>query len=209
MIRFLTRAMRYLGAFLNTKLDESMDPRVLVEQAIADAQRQHRELAEQAAAVIGHQRQLEIKIARSGSESLRLRDAAGQALVLADRARSSADEAKRIEHERIARLFANQLASKESEAATLAELHATAVVNAAAARRAVEQNAYLLQRQLAERSRLLGEIEAAKLADRMSEALRQVDRIAIGGELPSLRQTQERVDQKLATATGRGELASS
>jgi phage shock protein A len=209
MIRFLTRALRYLGALFNAKLDETMDPRVLVEEAIADAQRQHRELAEQAAAVIGNQRELEIKIARVGTEARRLRDSARQALVLADRARSAGDLTKSAEHEQTARLFANQLASRESTVATLTELHAKAEMDAAAARRAVEQNAHLLQRQLNERSRLLGEIEAAKLAERMADALRQVDRIAIGGELPSLGQIQERVDRRLAQATGRGELAAS
>ena len=99
MIRFTTRAIRYLGAFLNGKLDEVMDPRVQIEQAIAEAQRQHGMLSDQAGAVIGHQRELEIKIARAGTEASRLRECAGQALLLAERSRASGDAARAANHE--------------------------------------------------------------------------------------------------------------
>src|SRR5437764_993860 len=128
MIRFTTRAIRYLGAFLNGKLDEVMDPRVQIEQAIAEAQRQHGMLSDQAGAVIGHQRELEIKIARAGTEASRLRECAGQALLLAERSRASGDAERAANHEATARVFANQLASLDSTAKTLAELHAKALV---------------------------------------------------------------------------------
>ena len=206
MIRFTTRAIRYLGALLNGKLDEVMDPRVQIEQAIAEAQRQHGMLSDQAGAVIGHQRELEIKIARAGTEARRLRECAGQALLLAERSRASGDAARAADHEATARVFANQLASLDSTAKTLAELHAKALVDAGAARKAVEQNRYVLQHQLTERSRLLGELEAAKLAERMNAALQQVSAIGTR-EVPTLTDVRDRIDRKMALATGRGELA--
>src|SRR5437773_1801596 len=93
-----------------------------------------------------------------------------------------------------------------STARTLAELHAKALVDAGAARKAVEQNRYVLQHQLTERSRLLGELEAAKLAERMNAALQQVSAIGTR-ELPTLTDVRDRIDRKMAVATGRGELA--
>src|SRR2546429_396571 len=90
MIRFLLRSIHYLGAFLNGRLDEVMDPRVQIEQAIGEARRQHGLLSEQAAAVIANQRELEIKISPSQSETDRLRRCAEQALLLAERSRTYA-----------------------------------------------------------------------------------------------------------------------
>ena len=206
MMRFTTRAFRYLGAFLNGKLDEVMDPRVQIERAVAEAQRQHGMLSDQAGAVIGHQRELEIKIARAGTEGKRLRECARQALMLAEGARASGDATRAAQHEATARVFANQLASLDSNAKTLAELHAKALVDASAARKAVEQNRYMLQRQLTERSRLLGELEAAKLAERMNAALQQVTAIGTR-DVPTLADVRDRIDRRMSQATGHGELA--
>ena len=207
MIRFMLRTARYLGAFLNGKLDQVMDPRVLIEQAIAEGRRQHALLSEQAAAVIANQRELEIKMSRSDTELARLRKNAEQALLLADRARKSGDPDTADRHERTARVFAVQLASVESARASLGELHAKAATASAAARRAVEQNAFVLQRQLTERARLLTDLEAAKLAERMAEAIKQVSTVGAASDVPSLADVRERIDARIAMATGRGEIA--
>jgi phage shock protein A len=203
----MLRTARYLGAFLNGKLDQVMDPRVLIEQAIAEGRRQHALLSEQAAAVIANQRELEIKMSRSDTELARLRKNAEQALLLADRSRKSADPDTADRHERTARVFAVQLASVESARASLGELHAKAATASAAARRAVEQNAFVLQRQLTERARLLTDLEAAKLAERMAEPIKQVSTVGAASDVPSLVDVRERIDARIAMATGRGEIA--
>jgi phage shock protein A len=207
MMRFMLRTARYLGAFLNGRLDQVMDPRVLIEQAIAEGRRQHALLSEQAAAVIANQRELEIKMSRSDAEVARLRKCAEQALLLADRARRSGEAEAAARHERTARVFAVQLASVESARASLDELHTKATVASGAARRAVEQNAFALQRQLNERARLLTDLEAAKLAERMAEAIKQVSAVGISNDLPNLAEVRERIDARIAMATGRGEIA--
>ena len=55
-------------ALFGAKIDEYADPKVQIQQAIEDAQRQHQALVQQAAAVIGNQRQLEMKLSRQMSE---------------------------------------------------------------------------------------------------------------------------------------------
>jgi phage shock protein A len=207
VIRFMLRTIHYLGAFLNGALDEVMDPRVQIEQAIGEARRQHGLLSEQAAAVIANQRELEIKISRSETEIARLRRCAEQALLLADRARKDGETAKADEHERTARVFAAQLASVESAVANLRELHAKASAASGAARRAVEQNRYVLERQMTERAHLLSELEAAKLAERMTAALSQVSAVGPNANVPTLAGVRDRIDVRVARATGRGELA--
>ncbi len=151
MFRLLKRTWHYAVAFLSGTLDTFADPRVQIEQAIEDAKRQHAALSEQAAAVIGNQRELQLKLTRTITELERLRASATQALVLAEDARTKGDTEKAAAHERTARLFAMQLATVESSAADLHELHERAAAAAKAAKGAVEHNAYLVQRQLAER----------------------------------------------------------
>src|SRR3954454_5492533 len=88
------RGWKYLMALFGSKIDEYADPKVQIQQAIEDAQRQHQTLVQQAAAVIGNQRQLEMRLSRQMSEVEKLQGSARQAITLADRARSGGDEAE-------------------------------------------------------------------------------------------------------------------
>src|SRR5882757_889757 len=56
------KAWKYLMALFSSKVDEYADPKVQIQQAIEDAQRQHQALTQQAAQVIGNQRQLEMRL---------------------------------------------------------------------------------------------------------------------------------------------------
>src|SRR3712207_9482625 len=87
------KGWRYLMALFGARIDEYADPKVQIQQAIEDAQRQHQALVQQAAAVIGKQRQLEMKLSPQMSEVEKLQGMAPQALVLADPARAGRDEA--------------------------------------------------------------------------------------------------------------------
>src|ERR687893_2417889 len=100
------KGWRYMMALFGAKIDEHADPKVQIQQAIEDAQRQHHALVQQAAAVIGNQRQLEMKLSRQMSEVEKLQNSARQALLLADQARAKGDEAKAAEYESTAQVFA-------------------------------------------------------------------------------------------------------
>ena len=105
-------------------------------------------------------------------------------------------------------MFAVQLASAEASAHGLGELHAKSLVASGAARRAVEQNRFVLERQLNQRAHLLSELEAAKLAERMTAALNQVSGISTAAAVPTLADVRDRIDERFARATGQGEIAS-
>src|SRR3979411_1143017 len=96
-------------ASFSSKVDELADPKVQIQQAIEEAQRAHQALSQQAAAVIGNQRQLEMKLNRQLGEVEKLQASARQALVLADEARGKGDEAKATEFETPAHQSATQL----------------------------------------------------------------------------------------------------
>ena len=64
MFKLLSRAWRYLTAALTGKFNEVADPKVQLEQAITEAQDQHRRLIEQAANVVANQKQTEMRLSR-------------------------------------------------------------------------------------------------------------------------------------------------
>ena len=84
-----TKAWKYMMALFSSKVDEYADPKVQIQQAIEEAQRQHQALTQQAASVIGNQRQIEMKMARAADEVGRLQASARQSLVLADQGQSA------------------------------------------------------------------------------------------------------------------------
>src|ERR671925_1032921 len=100
------KGWRYLMALFGAKIDEYADPKVQIQQAIEDAQRQHSALVQQAAAVIGNQRQLEMKLSRQLTEVENLQSMARQALVLADKARAGGGEAEATKYETTAQTLA-------------------------------------------------------------------------------------------------------
>jgi phage shock protein A len=70
------KGWKYFLALLSGKLDEHADPKIQIQQAIEEAQHSHQRLTQQAAAVIGNQRQLEMKLARQMSEVEKLQGSA-------------------------------------------------------------------------------------------------------------------------------------
>src|SRR3712207_5069267 len=104
---------RYLTASANAKIDEKADPKIQIAQAIEAEQQRHQALANQAAAVLGNQRQLEMRLNRQLGEVEKLQASARQALVLADQTRAGGDAAKAAEYENAAQAFATQLVAAE------------------------------------------------------------------------------------------------
>jgi phage shock protein A len=202
------KGWRYMMALFGAKIDEYADPKVQIQQAIEDAQRQHQALVQQAAAVIGNQRQLEMKLSRQMSEVEKLQGMARQALVLADRARSGGDEAEAQKYESTAQTLATQLVSGEQSMEDLKTLHDQALSAAGQARKAVENNAMVLQQRIAERSRLLSQLEQAKMQETVAKSLESMSSLAAPGNTPSLDEVRDKIETRYANAMGRAELAS-
>src|SRR6195952_43415 len=208
MPNFFKRLGRYLNASANAKFDERVDPRVQIEQAIQDAQRQHQALTQQAAAVLGNRRQLEMRLARQLSEIEQLQTSAGQSLMLADQARAAGDARRAAELESAAQSFATQLVSAESSVEDLKALHEQSVQAAEQAKQAVADNEQRLRATLAERTKLLTQLESAKLREQMNTALTSMSELTPPGETPSLVEVRDKIEKRYAGALGQAELAS-
>ncbi len=202
------KGWKYLMALFGSKIDEYADPKVQIQQAIEEAQRQHQGLVQQAAAVIGNQRQLEMKLSRHLGEVEQLTNNARQALVLADRARASGDDKKASDYESTAQTFATQLVAAESSVEDLKSLHDQALSAAQQARKAVENNAMLLQQRLAERTKLLSQLEQAKMQETVARSLESMSTLSAPGTTPSLDEVRDKIERRYATALGRADLAS-
>jgi phage shock protein A len=202
------KGWRYMMALFGAKIDEYADPKIQIQQAIEDAQRQHQALVQQAAAVIGNQRQLEMKLSRQMDEVQKLQGSARQALILADKARAEGNEAKATEYENTAQVFATQLVSGEQSMEDLKTLHDQALSAAGQARKAVENNAAILQQKLAERTKLLSQLEQARMQETVARSMESMSALAAPGNTPSLDEVREKIERQYATAMGRAELAS-
>src|SRR3954468_6175416 len=108
MPNFFKRLGRYLHASANQKFNDRADPRIQIEQAIQDAQRQHQALTQQAAAVLGNRRQLEMRLAPPLSEIAQMQNSPGQSLLLAQQAAAAGDSQRAAEFESAAQSFATQ-----------------------------------------------------------------------------------------------------
>jgi phage shock protein A len=201
------KAWKYLMAAFGAQIDERADPKVQIQQAIEEAQRQHQALTQQAAAVIGNQRQLEMKLSRQMSEVEKLQASARQALVLADNARNSGDVAKATQYEQTAQTFATQLVAGEQSMEDLKTLHDGALSAAEKAKQAVETNAMMLQQKLAERTKLLSQLEQAKMQEQVADSLRSMSELSAPGNVPSLNEVRDKIERRYANALGSAELA--
>ncbi len=94
MFKLFKRWWNYLTAKLTSSFNEQADPKVQLEQAILEAQEQHRRLKEQAANVIANQKQTEMRLNRSMEELEKVTDNARQAVLMADEATKAGDATK-------------------------------------------------------------------------------------------------------------------
>jgi phage shock protein A len=203
----ISKAWKYFLASLGAKVDEHADPKVQIEQAIDDAKQQHQALVNQAANVIGNQRQLELKLSRQISQVEKFQSSARQALVLADKARAEGNEAEAVKYENTAQAFATQLVGAEQSLEDLKTLHDQALSAAQQAKQAVENNQYLLQQRLAERAQLLNQLEQAKMQERVADSLQGMSQLTASRDVPTLDEVREKIESRYANAMGRAELA--
>ena len=201
------KAWKYLMALFGAKVDEYADPKIQIQQAIEDAQRQHQALSQQAAQVIGNQRQLEMRLNRQLADIEKLQANVRQALTLADQAAAAGDAAKATEYTNAAEAFAAQLVTAEQSVEDLKTMHDQALQAAGQAKKAVEQNAMILQQKIAERTKLLSQLEQAKMQEKVSESLRSMTELAAPGTTPSLDEVREKIERRYANAMGSAELA--
>jgi phage shock protein A len=148
-----------------------------------------------------------MRLNRQLGEVEKLQASARQALVLADQTRAKGDAAKASEYENAAQAFATQLVAAEQAMEDLKRSHDEALQAAEQARAAVEQSRMRLQTQLAERTKLMSQLEQARMQEHVAASLRQVNELSAPGNTPSLSEVRDKIEARYANALGQAELA--
>ena len=208
MFKVFKRWWAYITAKLGSSLEERADPKIQLEQAIAEAQDQQRRLKEQAANVIAHQKQTELRLNRAMVDLEKVNGNARQALLMADEASKTGDQAKTTQYTATAESFANRLIALEREVEDLKALHLQSTEAANQAKAAVQQNSSALQQKLAERQKLLSQLDQAKMQEQMNAAMSSLSE-AVGQDVPTLNEVRDKIEARYAKAKGMAELTES
>jgi phage shock protein A len=208
MFKAIRRWWKYMTAKFTSSFNERADPKVQLEQAITEAQDQHRRLKEQAANVIANQKQTELRLNRAMDELEKVNGNARQAVLMADEATKKGDAGKATEYTSAAEAFANRLIALEAEIEDLKALHLQSTQAADQAKHAVTQNSEMLQKKLSERQRLLGQLDQAKMQEQMNKAMSSLSE-TVGEDVPTLDEVRDKIEARYAKAKGMSELSES
>lgn len=207
MFNVMRRWWKYLAAKLSGSFDERADPKVQLEQALSEAQDQDRRLREQAANVIAGQKQAEMGLNRSMDELSKVNSNARQALIMASDAEKSGDAARASQLATAANALATKLIMLEKHVDDQKSMVLQATQASDAAKAAVQQNSAQLQKRMAERSKLLSQLEQAKMQEQMNSAMASMNQ-TIGQDVPSLEEVRSKIESRYAKATASSELQS-
>src|SRR4051794_5491561 len=208
MFKVLRRWWKYMTAKLSGSFNERADPKVQLEQAIMEAQEQHRRLREQAANVIANQKQAEMRLNRNMEDLEKVNGNARQAVFMADEANKQGNATKATEYTTAAESFANRLIQLESEVESLKTLSLQSAQASDQAKAAVQQNSAALQQKLSERQKLLGQLDQAKMQEQMNKAMTSLSE-TVGEDVPTLEEVRDKIEARYAKAKGMSELTGS
>ncbi len=205
MIKLIQRAWRYMTAALTGRFNEAAAPKVQLEQAITEAQDQHRRLVQQAANVVANQKQTEMRLNRAIEDVQKQNGLARQAVTMAEDATKRGDTAKAVEYTSAAESFANRLVASEREVESLKELLLQATQAANSAKSAVQQNSLAMQRKLSERQKLLGQLDQAKMQEQVNSAMAALNE-TVGQDVPTFEEVRQKIETRYAKALGTSEI---
>lgn len=197
---------KYLTAKLTGSFNERADPKVQLEQAIAEAQSQHQRLREQAINVIAGQKQAEIRLNGKLAELEKLTANARQALIMAADAEQAGDADKAAQYNTAAETIAGSLIQVERDVESLKSMVLESTEAADAAKAAVKQNSRLLQERIAEKSKLVSQLEQAKMQEEMNVAMNQLNE-TVGDDVPTLKEVEAKIQSRYAKAKASSELS--
>ena len=206
MFKLVNKWWKYLTAKLTGTFNEKADPKVQLEQAIGEAQAQHKRLKEQATNVIAGQKQAELRLNAKMGELEKLNATARQALIMASDAQKAGDAQKSTQYNAAAETIASQLVQVEKDVQSLKTMVLESTQASDQAKAAVAQNSRLLQAKIAEKSKLLSQLEQAKMQEEMNSAMNSLNE-TVGDDVPTLKEVEEKIQVRYAKAMASSELS--
>jgi phage shock protein A len=207
MASLFRRITGYWRTSVAQKFEEHADPAVQLAQAIQEAQEQHLRLRDQAANVIANQKHTEMRLNRAIEDVEKARRSAREALVLADEAAAAGNTSRANDMNLAAEGFATRLITLETEVESLKTLYYQSTDAAEQAKAAVEQSSVALRDRLAERQKLLSQLDQVKLQERMNAANAMLTE-QFGQDVPTFDEVRQKIEMRYAKALGVAEVSS-
>lgn len=201
-----SKGWKYLMQSLDTTIEENADPKVQIQQATEAAKKQHREVTESAARIIGNRNKLEMTLNRLVKDQEKLQNNARTALQQADKASSEGDSAAATEYTNTAEIFATQLVTVEQEIEDTKKMHAQATQAAEQAQQQQRQSEARLKEQMGQIDQLRAQVDQAKMQESSNQALESMQGIQADDSVPTLDSVRDKIEARYATALGAQEL---
>jgi phage shock protein A len=205
MLKTLRRMWKYLAAKFGSDFEAKADPKIQLEQAIAEANAQHQRLKEQAANVVANQKQAELKLNRSMDELEKANAMTRQSLVMAAEAEKAGDTKRATELTQSAETLATRLVQLEADVEEQKAFVLEASQAADQAKGAVQQNSAALQAKLAERNKLMSQLDQAKMQEQLTKAMGSLNE-AVGQDVPTFDEVRSKIEQRYARAKSMNEI---
>ncbi len=205
MFKLFRKWWNYLTAKLSGSFEAHADPKVQLEQAITEAKTQHVRLKEQAANVIANQKQGELRLNAKLGELEKLNANARQALRMADDAQRAGDAKKAAQYNSAAETITTQLIQVEKDIESQKTLVLEAAQASDQAKAAVEQNGRVLQQKISEQSKLLSQLDQAKMQEEMNSAMASLNE-TIGADVPTFSEVEQKIQARYTRAKAMSEL---
>ena len=200
------KGWNYFKASLDKKVDDNADPKILVHQAMAGAREQHKAVADQAAAVIGNAKQLEIAMGTKARQLDEVQGQIRQTLQVSEKARTEGDTARAQQLDAQAEQLAGRLVALEQDLDHTKQLHSQAVQAAEQAKQAVSESERRLRETLAQEDQLLLQATQAEMQHRTTESMTSLQGTG-GGNSPTFDEIRAKIEGRYTTALGKQELA--
>ncbi|MEX3505490.1 PspA/IM30 family protein [Corynebacterium sp. LK2510] len=202
-----SKGWKYLMQSFDSKIEEHADPKVQVQQAVAEAKRRHQEISNHAASIIGNRNQLQMKLERLLKSQDDLQTKARTALQAADQAQANGEAEKAQQFNSTAEVIASQLVSVEQEIEATTTSLATAEQAAAEAQKQQKLSEANLQQQLNDVSQLERQIDQATMQERTAQTMDTINQFGGNDNVPTLDGVREKIERRYASALGAQELA--
>jgi phage shock protein A len=199
------RIFKYLRTAGRVKAEELMDPAIQIEQALEEARVQDTRLREQAARVIAHRSELQMRLDRAVDTAAGAKENAASALRKADAASAAADAAEVEKWTRVAQSLALELDGQEKLVDGLKAQYETAGGQAELAKQQVSANSMRLKELAGKRMELLGKLEQAKMQEQVNATMADLSK-PMESDGPSMQEIEDKINKRMALASAHAEL---
>jgi phage shock protein A len=125
---------------------------------------------------------------------------------MASDAQKGGDTQKASQFNTAAETIATQLIQVEKDVESLKAMVLESTQASDQAKAAVQQNSRVLQQKIAEKSKLLSQLEQAKMQEEMNAAMNQLNE-TVGDDVPTLKEVEEKIQARYAKAKAASELS--